>query len=121
MELPDEQVKEITHGFTMNALACISDEINYQILKSEPMPTKKLMAGFELSRVAVDRRLNKLEQAGLVKRARRDENVPYEITALAKELVKAVEAVEAKAAEVLPEMLKGCTVRRLYAPAVEFK
>lgn len=120
MEVPDEELKEITHGLVLNAFSCISKETNYQMLKSEPTSTKLLMERFDLAKTAVDRRLNELESAGLIKRNRRDEDTPYKVTRLGELTVKLVDEIEVEAMKMIPELLKGCTVRSMYREPRQF-
>ena len=84
--------EKIIERETLNLLEIGSNKINYDILKSLPLDIKALMVVFNLSKMPMNRRVNDLEKARLLKRDRWKGKV--EITELGRLFIKKVESLK---------------------------
>lgn len=98
-----EWMHKVAEKYTLIILHTGSDSINYAILKALPTTVPELMDRFNLTKMPVNNRINRLEKVGLIKRVRGEGKVkPTEMTPL---FIQLINEIESEVVEKLPQLL----------------
>ncbi len=100
MKTGEKLTKHITEKVTLRLFKTGCDETNFEILKEVPSTTNLLLEKTKLSKMPLNKRLNALEKAGLLKRNKREGLV--ETTKLTKAFLKIIKDIQK---DVISEMV----------------
>jgi DNA-binding HxlR family transcriptional regulator len=67
-EISREYIDKITERITLNLFNAGCEKINFDILRSIPAKTSEMEKKFGLTKMPLNKRLNRLEEVGLLKR-----------------------------------------------------
>ncbi len=96
-------VETITEKVTLNLFKVGCDKKNFEILKLLPSNLKELQEKFDLSKMPMNRRINELEEAGLIKRDRYTGKVNQ--TRLTEVFIKMIEELKEIVIKEIPDLL----------------
>jgi len=98
-----ELVNTLTERVTLNIFRAGCERTNFFILKSLPSNLRDLQEKFQLSKMPMNRRINELEQVGLVKRDRYTGKV--EPTELTKVFINMIEELKDEVVKEIPNLI----------------
>ena len=99
----EEIVNDVTERITLKSLRVGCDRVNYHILQKLPTNVKDLMKTFDLSKMPMNKRLNELEEIGLLKRDRYTGNIDK--TDLTESFINLIEKLKEDIIKELPKLI----------------
>ena len=98
-----ELIDKFTEKYTLMILHNGSDSINYSILKLVPTTIPQLMDDFNLTKMPVNSRINKLEKSGLIRRIRGNGIIePTELTPI---FIELIDGIKSEVIKKLPQFM----------------
>lgn len=103
MEKPQELIDAVTEKVTLNLFRVGCDKMNFLILKTLPTTTDVLSKKTELTKMPLNKRLNELEEVGLLEREKYKAILNQ--TVLTKEFISLIQQLEKEVITELPKLI----------------